>query len=114
MLEPTEGLAFAGGALRLRYSSDLEPPVSPATLLEARRAEDEGSDLWHTLNRVQENLIRGGVADGHRDRRGRLRSVRGLRGIDSKVDLNKGLWTLAERLANGEPLDPMPTVSVAA
>jgi len=61
---------------------------------------------------VQENLIRGGVADGHRDRRGRLRSVRGLRGIDSRVDLNKGLWDLAERLANGEPLDPMPVVSV--
>jgi len=37
-----------------------------------------------------------------------------LRGIDSRVDLNKGLWSLAERLFNGEPLDPMPTVSVAA
>lgn len=114
MLEPAEALAFADRALRLRYSSDVEPPVAPARLLEARREEDQGSDLWHTLNRVQENLIRGGVADGHRDRRGRLRSVRGLRGIDSKVDLNKRLWGLAERLANGEPLDPIPTVSVAA
>lgn len=114
MLEPAEALAFADRALRLRYSSDVEPPVSPATLLDARRAEDQGSDLWHTLNRVQENLIRGGVTDGHRDRRGRIRSVRGLRGIDSRVDLNKGLWSLAERLFNGEPLDPTPTVSVAA
>ncbi|MBX3747072.1 MAG: hypothetical protein KF833_17325 [Verrucomicrobiae bacterium] len=100
--------------MRLRYPPEIEAPVSPATLLGARRPEDEGSDLWHTLNRVQENLIRGGVADGHRDRRGRLRTVRGLRGIDSKVELNKGLWSLAERLANGEPLDPMPAVSVTA
>jgi hypothetical protein len=114
MLEPAEALAFADRALRLRYSSEVEPPVSPATLLDARRAEDQGPDLWHTLNRVQENLIRGGVTDGHRDRRGRIRSVRGLRGIDSRVDLNKGLWSLAERLFNGEPLDPTPTVSVAA
>lgn len=52
MLEPAEALAFADRALRLRYSSDVEPPVSPATLLEARRTEDQGSDLWHTLNRV--------------------------------------------------------------
>jgi hypothetical protein len=27
--------------------------------------------------------------------------VRALRGIDSKVSLNKGLWELAEQLANG-------------
>lgn len=114
ILESAEALAFAERALRLRYPPEIEAPISPATLLGARRPEDEGADLWHTLNRVQENLIRGGVADGHRDRRGRLRTVRGLRGIDSKVDLNKGLWSLAERLANGEPLDPMPVVSVTA
>jgi len=45
------------------------------------------------------------LSDFHRDRRGRLRSVRALRGIDSKVSLNKGLWGLAERLANGQPLE---------
>jgi hypothetical protein len=31
--------------------------------------------------------------------------VRALRGIDSKVSLNKGLWGLAEQLANGQPLE---------
>jgi hypothetical protein len=36
---------------------------------------------------------------------GHLRSVRALRGIDSKVSLNKGLWGLVERLANGQPLE---------
>jgi len=44
------------------------------------------------------------VSDCRRDRRGKLRSVRGLRGIDSKVSVNKGLWGLAERVVNGEPL----------
>ncbi len=113
-MEPSECLAFAERAIRLRYPADVEAPISPATLLEARRLEDEGSDLWHTLNRCQENLIRGGVADGHRDRHGRIRSVRGLRGIDSKVDLNKGVWSLAERFANGEPLSDSSAVSVTA
>ena len=74
-----------------------EPPVDTETLLKSRRKEDEGGDLWRTLNRVSENLLRGGVSDHHRDRRGKLRSVRGLRGIDSQVGLNKGIWALAER-----------------
>jgi hypothetical protein len=38
------------------------------------------------------------VSDHHRDKRGKLRSVRALRGIDSKVNLNKGLWGLAEQM----------------
>ena len=44
-----------------------------------------------------------GVSDWHKDRRGKLRSVRPLRGIDSKVSLNKGLggwrsnWPAANR-----------------
>jgi hypothetical protein len=85
--------------------------VDAETLLKARRTEDEGTDLWITMNRVQENLVQGGLSDFHPDRRGRLRSVRALRGIDSKVSLNKGLWGLAEQLANGQPLQ---TVELAA
>ncbi len=79
-----------------------------------RKRSDEGTDLWTTLNRVQENLIRGGVSDFHRDRRGKLRSVRALRGIDSKVGLNKGLWGLAERISNGETLPPVAEVTLTA
>jgi hypothetical protein len=64
------------------------------------------------MNRVQENLVQGGLSDFHRDRRGRLRSVRALRGIDSKVNLNKGLWGLAEQLANGQPLQIVEPASL--
>ena len=54
------------------------------------------------------------MSDFHRDRRGKLRSVRALRGIDSKVTLNKGLWGVAERLANGETLPPLESVVITA
>lgn len=103
-LEARESKAFAEHALLLRYPSIGEAPIDAATLLDARRPEDQGADLWNTMNRVQENLIRGGVSDSRRDRRGRLRTVRALRGIDSRVTVNKGLWGLAEQVANGEPL----------
>ena len=63
---------------------------------------------------VQESLLRGGLSDDRRDRRGKLRSVRPLRGIDSKVSVNKGLWSLAERLADGRPLTTAENVTVTA
>ena len=113
-LDSSDSLALAEHALVLRYGSLAEAPVEAETLLKARRDEDEGADLWTTMNRVQENLIRGGVSDFHRDRRGRLRSVRALRGLDSKVGLNKGLWSLAERLSNGESLPPVAEVALTA
>ena len=34
-----------------------------------------------------------------------LTSVRAIRGIDSKVSLNKGLWGLAKQLVNGQTLE---------
>ena len=109
-----ESLALAQHALALRYGSVAAAPIDPDTLLKAPRPEDEGIDLWSTVNRCQENLIRGGVSDSHRDRRGKLRSVRALRGIDSKVGLNKGLWDLAERLSKGETLPPVGEVALSA
>jgi hypothetical protein len=113
-LEVRESLALAQHALVMRYGDLATAPIDPDTLLKARRPEDEGIDLWSTVNRCQENLIRGGVSDSHRDRRGKLRSVRALRGIDSKVGLNKGLWDLAERLSKGETLPPVGEVALSA
>jgi len=113
-LEVRESLGLAQHALAMRYGTLAAAPIDADTLLKARRTEDEGTDLWTTVNRVQENLIRGGVSDSHRDRRGRLRSVRALRGIDSKVGLNKGLWSLAERISSGETLPPVSEVALSA
>lgn len=112
LLASDEQLALAQQAVLLRYPSLAEAPVEPETLLHARRGDDTGLDLWTTVNRVQENLIRGGVSDARRDRRGRLRSVRALRGIDSKVNLNKGLWGLAEQIAYGQPPTITPAVAL--
>jgi len=114
ILEPCESLTLAEQALLLRYPTVDESPIAPETLLQAHRPEDEGNDLWLTMNRCQEGLLRGGLSDSHRDRRGKLRSVRPLRGIDSKVSVNKGLWSLAERLADGRPLRTAENVTVTA
>ena len=98
VLDQRESQQFAEQAILLRYPTLAEAPVDAATLIQVRRPEDEGADLWNSTNRLQEALVRGGLSDHHRDKRGKLRSVRALRGIDSKVSLNKGLWGLAEQM----------------
>ena len=100
LLSQSESLTFAQQALLLRYDSPDQSPIGAETLLNPRRAEDQANDLWTTFNRVQENLVRGGLSDSKRNRRGGLRTMRGLRGIDSKLILNKELWALAEKTAN--------------
>jgi len=48
-----ESRAFATAALRLRYEDAQKTPVGPEKLLEPRRYEDAGEDLWHVFNRLQ-------------------------------------------------------------
>ncbi len=95
---------FARQALVARYGEDA-PDVPAHRLLEARRPEDRGDSLWLTMNRVQENLMRGGVGyRGEREVQGRVRMIhahtRPVNSIDGTVDVNRALWSLAEtRLA---------------
>lgn len=89
--------AFATAALQLRYD-DGEAPIEPAQLLRARRFDDRGDDLWSTMNRVQENLIRGGVTGTRDPITRRRRSLRAVGAIGEDVRLNRALWTLANAL----------------
>ena len=63
-----------------------------------RRSEDAGSTLWEVTNRVQENLLRGGMRDTSRmNRAGKpFRPMRQIRGLGANVDINLGIWALAE------------------
>lgn len=98
LLSEDKQIEFARQALLLRYDSLESAPVEPKTVLTTRRVEDQANNLWTVFNTVQENLVRGGISDSRRDRRGKLRTMRSLRGIDSRVFLNKALWSLAETL----------------
>jgi uncharacterized protein DUF932 len=97
--------AFAQAAHTLRFA-DAEgkttTPITAAQLLAPRRYADAGNDLWKTFNRVQENVIAGGLSAIQRDANGqRVRrvSTRRIHGIDQDVKLNRALWQLAESMA---------------
>lgn len=112
-----EQTAFAETAHNFRFADsegNISTPITPRQLLAPRRHEDMNSlnhslprpDLWHTMNVVQENSIRGGLSGiqfttnpdtGRREHR-RI-TTREVRGIDQDVRLNKALWSLSEKMA---------------
>ena len=105
-LTPAESKAFAESAILLRYDDLKAAPISPEKLLEPRRAEDAGNDLWKTYNKVQEGILQGGLKDYSRRKTDGKRHprTRAVAGLDENVRLNKALWHLAEALkANNFP-----------
>lgn len=101
-LNDREQLAFSNAALALKYepneAGQIIAPIAPAQLNRPRRNADLSPDLWTTFNRVQENLIKGGLRG--RNASGNRTSTRAVTGIDSNVQLNRALWMLADSMAN--------------
>ena len=96
-LERGESEVFARAALSLKYDDPVKPaPITEAQLLEPRRLGDDHPDLWSTFNRVQENLVQGGLSA--RTTNGRRSHTRAIQGIDQNVKVNRALWILAEEM----------------
>ncbi|MGU0693685.1 DUF932 domain-containing protein [Pseudomonas aeruginosa] len=94
-LDPGEKAILARAALALKYDDPTRPmPVTEAQVLAPRRIEDRKPDLWSAFNRIQENLVKGGLSA--RMANGRSQRTREVRGIDQNVRLNRALWMLAE------------------
>jgi hypothetical protein len=92
ILAPEQQVAFATDILKARYST-YPPTVSPQKLLSSRRELDNGDDVWHVMNRVQENLIRGGVVDGKH-------VSKAISSVTEQLRLNRKIWEMAETYLN--------------
>lgn len=86
---------FARLATTLRW--DNPNRFDPVDVLRARRPEDEGDDVWRVFNRVQENIVRGGLEGMRSD--GRSITSSPIASIQGGTDFNSGLWQLAEDFA---------------
>ena len=96
-LDDREAEVFARSALTLKYGDPGKSlPITESQVLRPRRFDDNRSDLWSIFNRVQENLVKGGLTS--RTANGRQRQTRPVQGIDQNVRLNRALWLLAEGL----------------
>ncbi|HFT7071877.1 TPA: DUF932 domain-containing protein [Pseudomonas aeruginosa] len=94
-LETGEEEILARSALALKYDDPTRPaPVTETQLLAPRRFDDRRPDLWSVFNRIQENMVKGGLTA--RTSNGRRQRTREVQGIDQNLRLNRALWMLAD------------------
>jgi len=96
-LTPNEQGTFAIAAHEVMFQGK-NPTVNPEQLLTARREADKGNDLWTTFNRIQENVIKGGLKG--RSALGRRSQTRGVTSIHRDKVLNQSLWSMADYMAD--------------
>ncbi|EAT8670174.1 DUF945 domain-containing protein [Salmonella enterica] len=95
LLPPAAQQAMADAALTYRFGEEHQP-VTAAQILTPRRYEDRQDDLWTTYQRLQENLLKGGLPG--RTAKGKRSHSRAVNGIDGDVKLNRALWVMAENM----------------
>ena len=97
ILTMSEQFAFAQTAYQIRWAKvETRPVFLPERMLEARRAADAHSTLWHTFNRLQESAMSGGII--YHSRAQRLVRTRRIRNIREDVRINTALWQAATRI----------------
>jgi hypothetical protein len=95
VLSPLEQGQLADTAATIRWGKDRPAGLDHNNLLLGRRFEDSGDNLWKVLNRIQENLMRGGV---NLNRPRRRSSTRELRSVGDDARINSKLWEAADAL----------------
>lgn len=96
-LKPEAMQYFAEAANMLRYEPGEHSPIEPVQLLNTRRPSDKEPTLWNTYNRIEENMIRGGLAG--RTSTNKQTTTRKVQGVSETVRLEKALWHLTEHMA---------------
>ncbi|EBP1553330.1 DUF945 domain-containing protein, partial [Salmonella enterica subsp. enterica serovar Berta] len=94
-LPPPAQQALAKAALTYRFGEEHQP-VTATQILTPRRYEDRKDDLWSVFNRIQENLLKGGLSG--RTAKGKRTHTRAVNGIDGDIRLNRALWVMAEQM----------------
>jgi hypothetical protein len=103
ILNHEEKKLLADAAKVIRFGEiKTENEISSSQMLVARRAEDVKDDLWTVFNRIQENVIKGGIKFKTVDNetgRTRMASTRQVNAIDQDIKLNRALWHLTTEMA---------------
>lgn len=68
--------------------------LNPEQLLSANRESDKADDLWHTMNRIHENIISGNFTKTSTEVKSR--QPRPIKDIGQNIKISKGVWGLAQ------------------
>ena len=97
-LNQNEKESFLQSALPLRFENHLKLD-NPNELLTPLRIEDKKDDLYTVLNILQENFLSSKVSGYNKETNRRFTSKQ-ITSISKDVEINKGLWDIAERIAS--------------
>ena len=97
-LNQNEKESFLQSAIPLRFDEHLELD-NPNELLKPLRNEDKKDDLYTVLNVLQENFLSSKVSGYNKETNRRFTSKQ-ITSISKDVEINKGLWDIAERIAS--------------
>ena len=97
-LNQNEKESFLKSAIPLRFDEHLELD-NPNELLKPLRNEDKKDDLYTVLNILQENFLSSKVSGYNKETNRRFTSKQ-ITSISKDVEINKGLWDIAERIAS--------------
>ncbi len=97
-LNQNEKESFLQSAIPLRFENHLELD-NPNELLKPLRIEDKRDDLYTVLNILQENFLSSKVSGYNKETNRRFTSKQ-ITSISKDVEINKGLWNIAERIAS--------------
>ena len=92
-LTPEQQALFAREAVKVIWPNKDETYVNADDLLQARRPQDEGNNLWLTYQRLQENAVRGGLQTFSDT--GRNNHSRRIVSPSRDLSVNTGLFGLA-------------------
>ena len=96
-LTDDEQLQYATQARKIRWNDDVAP-VLASDLLTTRRHEDHRNDLFTVYQKVEENLIEGGLRG--RGPSGRKTTTRAIQSTALDLRINKRLWALTDEFAH--------------
>ena len=75
-------------------------PVNVENLLEVRRKEDEGDDLFTVLNVIQENVLKGNLnLETVKENMRVVRKMRTIKSLTRSTEVNQLVWDTASSLA---------------
>ena len=106
-LTRNEQNVFCESAAAMRWGRDEKgviqhPMFGTNQLNAARRGDDVGDSLWNVYNRIQENLMKGGMrgrTTGDETHRSRRTTTRKVNSVDSDSRINRELIVLADEMA---------------
>lgn len=94
LTEEEQGI-FAMESAKLRWTDKQLNNIFVNDLLKVNRPEDNEPNLWKVYNRIQENMIRGGVRfNQHNMNHQYIDTTRPINQISRDININIGLWSL--------------------